>query len=180
MKFGYARSVNKEAIEVAESRLKECGCDEVFADMGSDVFLGELLAKVGSGDEIVLTGLAMLAPDVDGVVATVARVAQSGAALVSIDDGIDTLLDTSFFAHMQALSAVQAASKSQAVKRGMFTAKAEGRKAGRPKADDAALREALVMRESGEFTVKEILDATGVSKATFYRHAKTQGKAPDT
>lgn len=180
MKFGYTRNANKETIEAVERRLKEHGCGEVFADMGSDVFLGELLAKVGSGDEIVVASLGMLAPDVDGVVAAVARVAQSGAALVSIDDGIDTSLDASFFTHMQALSAVQAASKSQAVKRGMSVAKAEGRKAGRPKADDAALREALAMRESGEFTVKEILDATGVSKATFYRHAKTQGKAPDT
>ena len=73
MKFGYTRNANKETIEAVERRLKEHGCGEVFADMGSDVFLAELLAKVGSGDEIVVASLGMLAPDVDGVVATVAK-----------------------------------------------------------------------------------------------------------
>lgn len=180
MRYGYARSADQGLLDRAVMRLSEDGCGETLTDLGSDVFLGELLAKAEPGDSVVVTGLAMLAPDVDGVVSAAARIGAAGASLVSIDDGIDTSQDPAFFSHMQALKSVQAASRSQAVRRGMAAAEGRGRKAGRPKADSAAVEEALAMKESGDFTVQEIVDATGVSRATLYRRAGGRGKAPDT
>lgn len=46
---------------------------------------------------------------------------------------------------------------------------------GRPAADSSALEEAMSMKESGEFAVREIVKATGVSKATLYHHLGKAG-----
>ena len=46
---------------------------------------------------------------------------------------------------------------------------------GRPKADNNKVEKALTMFESGDYSVREISEATGLSNATIYRKANERG-----
>ena len=54
---------------------------------------------------------------------------------------------------------------------GLEVARKRGRKGGRPTVDAEKVELAMKMRESGEFSVKEILKATGLSQGTYYKYA---------
>ena len=53
---------------------------------------------------------------------------------------------------------------------GLEAARKRGKKGGRPSVDAEKVELALKMRESGEFSVKEILKATGLSQSSYYKY----------
>ena len=55
---------------------------------------------------------------------------------------------------------------------GLQAARARGRKGGRPKADEKKVELAVKMYKSKDYSIKEIVEATGVSQATLYRNLK--------
>ena len=55
------------------------------------------------------------------------------------------------------------------VKDGIKNARARGRIGGRPKLSDRKIKEAIILYKTNEYSVKEISNRTGVSKATLYR-----------
>lgn len=112
------------------------------------------------------------------VIANAALVMDAGCALVSIEDRVDTSADEAFASHITALSKASSDIRSRRVRAGMAKAAGEGKKAGRPKVDSGALREAVEMYENGGFGVREILDATGVSRATLYHRTVLYGARP--
>jgi DNA invertase Pin-like site-specific DNA recombinase len=63
---------------------------------------------------------------------------------------------------------------SERTKSGLDATRARGRKGGRPKKDQSKLDMAFRMYDSKEYIIQEILDATGISRATFYRYLKLQ------
>ena len=52
---------------------------------------------------------------------------------------------------------------------GLESARARGRKGGRPKADEKKVKQALALYDSQQYTVKEITEQTNVSKALLYK-----------
>ena len=59
-------------------------------------------------------------------------------------------------------------------KSGIAAARARGRTGGRPKTDPKKVAKAIKMYNSKEFSVKEITEATGVSKASLYVYLKEE------
>ncbi len=55
---------------------------------------------------------------------------------------------------------------------GLKAARKRGRIGGRPKVDKKAVERALRLYESKDYSVSEITELTGVSKATLYRRLK--------
>ena len=53
---------------------------------------------------------------------------------------------------------------------GLKSARARGRKGGRPKADSDAIRKAVKLYHTKQYSVWEIEDLTGVKKSTLYRN----------
>ncbi len=60
---------------------------------------------------------------------------------------------------------------------GLSSARARGRKGGRPKKDDADIERAVKLYKSESYTITEITLMTGVSKATLYRELKALTKS---
>lgn len=56
----------------------------------------------------------------------------------------------------------------------MKAARARGRKGGRPKCDSRKLQQAIKLYETGQHTVAEIQELTGIKKSTLYRAIKSQ------
>jgi DNA invertase Pin-like site-specific DNA recombinase len=57
-------------------------------------------------------------------------------------------------------------------KAGLLAARKKGCVGGRPRVDGKAVEKALKLYESKEYSVAEITELTGVSKATLYRRLK--------
>jgi len=63
---------------------------------------------------------------------------------------------------------------SQRTKEGLSSARARGRKGGRPFKDNAVVTLALKMYDSKQYSITEISKATEVSKSTLYRYIKAR------
>ncbi len=55
---------------------------------------------------------------------------------------------------------------------GLQAARLRGRMGGRPKTDETAVKKAIALYNTKQYTIKEIVDLTGVSKSTLYRAIK--------
>ncbi len=53
---------------------------------------------------------------------------------------------------------------------GLNAARARGRKGGRPKINSDAVKKAIKLYNTGEYSIKEIKELTGVKKSTLYRN----------
>lgn len=63
---------------------------------------------------------------------------------------------------------------SERTKEGLASARARGHLGGRPKKSIRDIEKAIKLYESKQYSVKEIEDMTGVSKATLYRNLKNE------
>ena len=61
---------------------------------------------------------------------------------------------------------------SERTKAGMITAKKIGRSVGRKPIENKNVERALKMYFSNEFSIKDIIDATGLSKTTIYKYVR--------
>ena len=57
-------------------------------------------------------------------------------------------------------------------KEGLRSARARGRTGGRPKANPDAVKKAVKLYRTGQYSVKEIEELTGVKKSTLYRNLR--------
>ena len=55
---------------------------------------------------------------------------------------------------------------------GLASARARGRRGGRPIADPDAVKKAVRLYKTGEYSVKEIFELTGVRKTTLYKNLR--------
>lgn len=55
---------------------------------------------------------------------------------------------------------------------GLRSAKARGRMGGRPKSDPNIIKKAVKLYWTGQYSIKEIEELTGVKKSTLYRNLK--------
>jgi len=62
----------------------------------------------------------------------------------------------------------------QRTKEGLESARARGRKGGRPKVKSKNIEKALNLYESKEYSISEIVGMTGISQATLYRYIQRE------
>ncbi len=62
----------------------------------------------------------------------------------------------------------------QRTKEGLNSARARGRQGGRPKVNERELKKALNLYKSEQYSVSEIVEMTGISRATIYRYLKQE------
>ena len=60
----------------------------------------------------------------------------------------------------------------QRTKDGLASARARGRKGGRPRVKEKDIERALKMYKSKEYSIRDIVVMTGISQATLYRYIK--------
>jgi len=63
----------------------------------------------------------------------------------------------------------------QRTKEGLESARARGRKGGRPRVKDNKINKAIKLYDSKEYSISDIVEMTGVSQATLYRYIKKRG-----
>ncbi len=187
MKFGYARvSTNKQITDRQMDALRAYGVDEIFVEKISGTKksrpqLNILLNKLRTGDTLVIYELKRLGRNTKQLLALAEDFQANGIEFVSLTENIDTTTPMGRFVFTTwcALAQLDRDIISENTKSGLAAAKARGRVGGRKPTEQKKVNTALKMYFSNEYSVKEITDATGVSKTSLYKYVnknKTERK----
>ncbi|MGR9047084.1 recombinase family protein [Halobacillus faecis] len=177
MKIGYARvSTQDQSLDLQTDALKTEGCEKVFFEKMSGMKddrpeLQQLLDYARKGDTLVVYKLDRLGRSTKKLIELTEDLEKRGIELVSIHDSIDTTtaVGKAMFRMLAVLSEMERDLISERTRAGLESARARGRKGGRPKKDERHTGKALKLYDTEQYTVKEIEEMTNVSKATLYR-----------
>lgn len=188
MIFGYARvSTQDQNLQMQIDELDKFGVLEIFEEKitGSKKdrpALNELLKVLRKGDRVVVYKLDRISRSTKHLIELAELFEEKGVEFISIKDNIDTSTATGifFFRMMASISELERDIISERTRAGLSSARARGRQGGRPKKNEKAIQTALKMYHSKDYSISEIVKATGVSSATLYRNInKTVGNEKD-
>ncbi|WP_273836274.1 recombinase family protein [Guptibacillus sedimenti] len=186
MLFGYARvSTKDQNLHMQFDALKKYGVEE--KNIYSEKITGtkkdrpaftEMLKYLREGDTVVVYKLDRIGRSTKHLVDLINNFQEKEINFVSINENIDTTtaMGKLVFTIFSGLAQFERDIISERTKSGLDAARARGRKGGRPKKDQSKLDMAFRMYDSKEYSIQEILDATGISRATFYRYLKIPNK----
>lgn len=178
MKFGYARvSTGEQNTDRQLDALREYGVDEIYEEKisggkRSRPQLNLLLSKLRTGDTLVVYELKRLGRNTKQLLAMAEEFQANGIEFVSLTEKLDTTTPMGRFVFTTwcALAQLDREIISENTKSGLAAAKARGRVGGRKPHEKKQIEKALKMYFSNEFSIKEITESTGVSKASIYEY----------
>lgn len=182
-------STNKEEqkFDRQEAQLKDVGCTEFYADRISGAKrerpeLDAMLDSLQAGDTVYLLSIDRLSRSTKDLLEIVETIKSKGAYLKSINDSwLDTTSDNPMsdflLTVMGALGQMERAMITKRVQEGVDVAKRKGVKLGRPTANKNKVAYALELYDAGCHTINQIVDITGISRATLFRKVKAREEA---
>lgn len=176
--FGYARvSTEAQNLDRQLDALKRYGVDFIYNEKMTGTKkdrpeLTKLLDRITEGDTIVIESLSRLGRSTKDLIELVELFERKKVHLVSLKESIDTNTPTGklLFTLMSALAQFERDVIAERTKEGLKSARARGRMGGRPRTDEAKVKQAVKLYNTRQYSVKEIEELTGVKKATLYRN----------
>ena len=181
MKFGYARvSTKDQNIEAQLDALAAAGCDKIITEKISGngskerPELDRLVENLREGDVLVVYKLDRLGRSTFKLLGLTEDLQHRGVEFVSLKDQIDTTsaIGKAMFRMLAVLAEMEREMIVERTQAGLKAARKRGRVGGRPRVDHKAVERALRLYESKDYSIAEITELTGVSKATLYRRLK--------
>lgn len=175
-KIGYARvSTRDQKLDSQIDVLKEYGCDRIFSEKVSGrkynrTELDKCLDYMRDGDTLVITKLDRLGRTTKQLIELSQYLENENIDLHIIDMKITTkdAMGKMFFTMMSAFAELEANLLSERTKKGLDSARARGRKGGRPAIKSSTKEKVRKLYNSKEYSIKEISEMTNVSKASIY------------
>lgn len=183
-RFGYAR-VSTKGQELARQLdlLEKQHCDEILTEKMSGIKadrpeLNRLKDKARAGDIIIIESFSRLGRSTKDLIELINYFQEKDISVVSLKENFDTTTPqgTLMMTVFQAFSQFERDIIVQRTSEGLASARARGRKGGRPKISQEKIDQALKLYWSKEYSLKEIQLMTGVSRATIYRNLTTHEK----
>lgn len=184
MLVGYARvSTSDQRLDLQLDALCEAGCERTFTDEASGAKterpgLTDALAFARTGDTLVVWKLDRFGRSLKDLVGRVEELRERGVGFRSLTEGVDTTSSTGklVFHVFGALAEFERDLIRERTMAGLASARARGRKGGRPRAmDEEKIRVASRLMKDPEVSVAEVCRAVGVSSATLYRYVAPDG-----
>lgn len=186
MKIGYARvSTKEQSLSMQVDALKKSGCDQIHEEIASGAktarpVLEEIMRNIREDDILVIWKLDRLGRNLAHLIHLTNKLIEKKVGLISLNDPIDTStaqgrMVFGIFATLAEFERELIRERTQA---GLNSARARGRKGGRPKGmsasaiEKAAIAEALY--KNGSIPVKKIADQLGISKTTLYLYLRSR------
>jgi len=134
--------------------------------------LTKMLDRMTEGDTVVIESLSRLGRSTKDLIELTELFHTKGVNLVSLKESIDTNTSTGklLFTLMSAIAQFERDVIADRTREGLNAARARGRTGGRPRTDENRVKKALKLYRTGQYTVREIEELTGVKKATLYRN----------
>jgi DNA invertase Pin-like site-specific DNA recombinase len=177
MRIAYARvSTADQSLDSQMDALEKVGYDRIYTEKASGGKddrheLAKALEMLREGDTFIVYKLDRLARSTLKLIETLDLLNKKGVEFVSLSDNIDTstAAGKAMFGMMAVFAEFERSIIRERTVAGLEAARARGRKGGRPMTDMKKLDKAIKLHESGEFTVTQIEEMTGVSKGSLYR-----------
>jgi DNA invertase Pin-like site-specific DNA recombinase len=184
MKIGYARvSTKDQSLSMQIDALKQADCIQIHQEIASGAktarpVLDEIIRNLRGEDTLVIWKLDRLGRNLVHLIQLTDNLIEKNVGLISLNDPIDTTsaqgrLIFGIFASLAEFERELIRERTQA---GLKSARARGRKGGRPKGisqsaiEKAAIAEALY--KDGSIPVKKIAEQLGISKTTLYLYLR--------
>jgi len=180
MYIGYARvSTNEQNLDLQRDELHKAGCEQIYTDQVSGTKarrpgLEQAFSHLRSGDTLVVWRLDRLGRSLRHLIDTVTELQDKGIGFKSLQESIDTTTSGGklVFHIFGALAEFEREIIKERTLAGLQAARARGRRGGpKRKLTDEQVQMAQTLY-STQMPVKEICQALGISRATFYRYVK--------
>ena len=180
--FGYARvSRDTQNLDRQIDALKRYGVDKIYNEKMTGTRtdrpeLSKLLDRITEGDTVVIESLSRLGRSTKDLIELTELFQIKGVNLVSLKESIDTNTSTGklLFTLMSAIAQFERDVIADRTREGLQAARTRGRKGGRPKVSQEQIKKAVKLYNTGEYSIREIEEMTGVKKATLYRNIVRQ------
>jgi DNA invertase Pin-like site-specific DNA recombinase len=185
MLVGYARiSTTDQNLDLQKDALLAAECERIFTDTASGAKtqrpgLTEALQHCRPGDTLVVWKLDRLGRSLPHLVETVRDLVARGVGFRSLRENLDTTTSGGklIFHIFASLAEFERDIIRERTHAGLSAARARGRKGGRPKGVDEKKRKAaLALKKDLGRTVKEICAIVGISRNTYYKYTRSEGK----
>lgn len=182
--YGYARvSTKNQDLNRQLDLLNEYNCNEILTEKMSGTKsnrpqLERLKDKVRSGDVIVVQSFSRLGRSTKDLINLVNYFEEKEVKIISHKEQFDTttpqgkLMMTVF----QAFSQFERDLIVERTKEGLESARARGRKGGRPRVDERDIDRAIALYDTEQYSVQEIESMTRISRSTLYRYLSKRKK----
>ncbi|MBC2581393.1 recombinase family protein [Clostridium sp. DJ247] len=183
MLIGYARvSTEEQNLHRQIDQLKELGCERIYTEKITGTKsdrpeLNKMLDQLRNGDTIIVCELTRLSRSTKDLFKLVETIEDKGANIKSLKENwIDTTTPQGklLFTIFAGISQFERDLISQRTREGLSSARARGRKGGRPSKSSKDIEKALKLYNSKEYSITEITEMTGVSKPTLYRYLRNR------
>lgn len=182
--FGYARvSTEQQNLDRQLDALRKYGCDVIYNEKMTGTKrdrpeLAKMLDRMTEGDTVVIESLSRLGRSTKDLIELTELFQSKGVHLVSLKESIDTSTSTGklLFTLMSAIAQFERDVIADRTCEGLKSARARGRTGGRPRTDPDAVRKAIKLYRTQQYSVKEIEELTGVKKSTLYRSLSESGE----
>ena len=173
--FGYARvSTEQQNLDRQLDMLTQYGVDYIFNEKMTGTKrdrpeLNKLLDRLMAGDTVVVESLSRLGRSTKDLIELVELFEKKQVHLVSLKEQIDTSTPAGklLFTLMSAIAQFERDVIAERTREGLNAAR--GRIGGRPRANQQKVRQAVKLYQTGQYSVREIEELTGVKKSTLYR-----------
>lgn len=181
MKIGYARcSTADQNLDWQLDALNREGCERIYQEKASGAKkdrpeLARMLDALREGDTIVVCELTRLSRSTKDLFDLVERISGVGANIRSLKEAwLDTTTPQGklLFTIFAGVSQFERDLTHERTMDGLAAARARGRRGGRPRVNAKAIDQAIALYNSKNFPMKDIVDMTGVSRATLYQYIK--------
>ena len=175
--FGYARvSTEQQNLDRQIDMLQKYGVDFIYNEKMTGTKrnrpeLEKLLERLTEGDTVVVESLSRLGRSTKDLIWLMETFNAKSVNLVSLKESIDTTTSTGklLFTLMSALAQFERDVLADRTKEGLAAARARGRKGGRPPVSREAIKKAIKLYNTQQYTVREITELTGVKPSTLYK-----------
>ena len=187
MKIGYARvSTRDQSLTMQVEALQSAGCDKVCEEVASGArtarpVLDEIIRNLREGDVLVIWKLDRLGRNLVHLIKVATLLLEKKVGLISLNDPIDTTTPQGrlIFGIFASLAEFERELIRERTNAGLNSARARGKKGGRPKGLSPSAKEKAIVAEtlykSGEISVASIAKQLGISKTTLYTYLRYRG-----
>jgi DNA invertase Pin-like site-specific DNA recombinase len=186
MKIGYARvSTTDQTLEPQKDALSDADCEKLFTDVASGARtqrpgLDQAIAFCRQGDTLVVWKLDRMGRSMSHLIEIIKQLEQQGVGFQSLTEKIDTTTTGGrlIFHLFGALAEFERDLIRERVQAGLKSARARGRKGGRPPVSQETKAMAQVLLADKSLSVKQICNRLGIAKSTLYKYAGHAAKNP--
>ncbi len=176
--FGYARvSTENQNLNRQIDALEKYGVNQIYNEKMTGTKrdrpeLNKMLERMTAGDTVVIESLSRIGRSTKDLIELMELFQQKGVNLISLKENIDTTTSTGklVFAIFSAIAQFERDVIADRTKEGLKAARARGRVGGRPKVDAEITKKAVKLYNTGQYSLKEIEEMTGVKRSTVYRN----------